>query len=364
MMNGRLDIQRQVILANEIGYEVTLIYMVCLAPSACCVPRRVAVLLFSLVLLGGCATRGHAVQADYRILPGNLPPPDITLNIAGLRSCSDNPDRSLRLKSGQPVDVLVHGCFGSSGEFRSLSQVLAFHGQQTVCFTYDDRARLTRSATELRRAIDLLAAQTRSPQITIIGHSQGALIAHKSLTDSALALTSQPDLRLVTISGPFAGIAAAQTCGRTWLYPFTLGLLPLSCYAVTGAKWADITYSSQFIREPGALVPQVSQFLKIDTDERGTCRREEAGRCVAKDEVFSLAEQRNSAVEGDRRAQRVEIRAGHVEIVGDEHVAPTKLIAILQEQGVIPAIASDRVSAFDQALARIYRVHQNHADTR
>jgi pimeloyl-ACP methyl ester carboxylesterase len=316
----------------------------------------------SLALLGGCATREHHVQSDYRIVKGNLPQSDITLNITGLTSCTDDPDRSLRLKSGQPVHVLVHGCFGSSGEFRGLAQVLAFHGQQTVCFTYDDRARLTRSATELRRAIDLLAAQTRSPQITVIGHSQGALIAHKSLTDLSLALPNRPDLRLVTISGPFGGIAAAQPCGRTWLYPFTLGLLPLSCYAVTGAKWADITYSSPFIREPGVLVAEVSKFLKIDTDERGTCRREEAGRCVAKDEVFSLAEQRNSAVESDRRAQRVEVQAGHVEIVGDERVAPTKLIAVLQEQGVIPATASNRVSAFNQLLARIYQIHQNPAD--
>jgi pimeloyl-ACP methyl ester carboxylesterase len=308
------------------------------------------------VLLGGCATREHDIQADYGIVKDNLPQADITLNISGLTSCTDNPDRSLRLKSGRPVHVLVHGCFGSSGEFRGLAQILAFHGQQTVCFTYDDRARLTRSATELRRAIELLAAQTRSPQITVIGHSQGALIAHKSLTDLSLALPSRPDLRLVTISGPFAGIAAAQACGRTWLYPFTLGLLPLSCYAVTGAKWADITYSSPFIREPGILVPQVSKFLKIDTDERGTCRREEAGRCVAKDEVFSLAEQRNPAVESDRRAQRVEVHAGHVEIVGDEHVAPTKLIAILQEQGVLPATSSDQVSAFNQLLARVYHI--------
>jgi hypothetical protein len=251
--------------------------------------------------------------------------------------------------------VLVHGCFGSSGQFRGLAQVLAFHGQQTVCFTYDDRAKLTQSATKLRRAIDLLAEQTQAPQITIIGHSQGALVAHKSLTDLQIGPASRrTDLRLVTISGPFDGMAVAQTCGRTWLYPLTLGLLPLSCYAVTGAKWADITYSSHFIREPGTLVPEVSKFLKIDTDERGTCRREEGGRCVEKDEVFSLAEQRNSSVETDERARRVEVRAGHVEIVGDKRVAPTKLIAILQEQGAILPTAPERLSALKQLLARIY----------
>jgi pimeloyl-ACP methyl ester carboxylesterase len=319
-------------------------------------PMRIEFTLFSVLLLSGCATSQPANTAFFQIEPGRLPATDVTLNIPGLTPCTDNPDHGLRLKLSQPVHVLVHGCFGSSGQFRGLAQVLAFHGQQTVCFTYDDRARLTDSATDLRRAIDVLVAQARAPQITIIGHSQGALIAHKSLTVlSAEPASRSADLRLVTISGPFSGIAAAQTCGKTWLYPLSLGLLPLSCYAVTGAKWADITNASLFIREPGALVQQVSKYLKIDTDERGTCRREEGGRCVEGDEIFSMAEQRNSTIETDRRERRVEVHAGHVEIVGDKRVPPTKLIAILQEQGAIPPTRPDRLSAFNQLLARIYQ---------
>ena len=317
---------------------------------------RMIRLVILLVLIGGCATSEPVDPAYYQIEPGNQPPPNITLNIPGLGPCTDNPDRSLRLDSRQPINVLVHGCFGSSGQFRGLAQVLAFHGQQTVCFTYDDRAELTRSATELRRAVDQLAEQTHAPRITVIGHSQGALVARKSLTGLAIAPPKrQADLGLVTISGPFDGIAAAQTCGRAWLYPLTLGLLPATCYAVTGAKWTDITFSSRFIREPGALVPQVSNYLKIDTDERGACRREEAGRCVEDDNVFSLAEQHNSLVESDGRARRVEVRAGHVEIVGDKRVAPTKLIALLQKQGVIRPTAPERLSAFNLLLARVYR---------
>jgi pimeloyl-ACP methyl ester carboxylesterase len=317
---------------------------------------RIAIAVFSLLLVGGCATSEPTNKGLYHIEAGSLPPADITLNIPALTPCTDNPDHSLHLKLGQPVDVLVHGCFGSSGQFRGLAQVLAFHGQQTACFTYDDRARLARSAAELRRAIDRLGAQTRATQITVIGHSQGALVAHKALAILSVAPASaSAELRLVTISGPFSGIASAQTCGETWLYPLTLGLLPLSCYAVTGAKWADITHSSNFIREPGALIPQVSQYLKIDTNERGTCRREKAGRCVEGDNIFSLAEQRNSTIEADRRAQRTEVHAGHVEIVGDNRVAPIKLIEILQEQGVIMPTEPERLSAFHRLLAHIYQ---------
>jgi hypothetical protein len=112
----------------------------------------IALTLFSFLLLSGCATNKPANPGFYKIESGNLPATNITLNVPGLTPCTDNPDHGLHLKLIQPVDVLVHGCFGSSGQFRGLAQVLAFHGQQTVCFTYDDRARLTDSATKLRRA--------------------------------------------------------------------------------------------------------------------------------------------------------------------------------------------------------------------
>ncbi len=305
-------------------------------------------------LLAGCATPEVMVPGDLQ--PGRLPPPDTELDIAGLGPCTDSPDRTLRFDASQPLHVLVHGCFGSSGQFRALAQVLAFHGQQAACFTYDDRAKLTDSATELRQALKQLADSSRVPQLTLIGHSQGALIARRSLTATLGSPLPERaiDLRLVTVSGPFAGIESARTCGKTWLYPVSLGLLPLSCYAVTGPKWTDITYSSRFIREPGELAHQVGHYLKIDTDERNTCRREEGGRCVESDDIFSLDEQRQPAVETDARMKRVQVNAGHVEIVGDKRVAPVKLIEVLQAEGVLRPTAPTRLAAFNALLARLY----------
>jgi hypothetical protein len=319
--------------------------------------KRLAALVTVAASISGCASYEAINPAYFNIESGQLSKPDTTLNIAGLGPCTDNPDRSLRLDSSQPIHVLVHGCFGSSGQFRGLAQVLAFHGQQTACFTYDDRARLAQVAGELHQAIQQLTAQSRSPQITLIGHSQGALIARKSMTEfSGAALPGPPaGARLVTISGPFAGIEAAKTCGKTWLYPLTLGFLPLGCYLVTGAKWADITYSSPFIRNPGALAPQVASHLKIDTDERGSCRREAGGRCVEGDDIFTLAEQRNPVVDTDVRTHRVQVNAGHVEIVGDKRVAPMKLITVLQEQGVLRPTPAARLPAFKLLLAQVYQ---------
>ncbi len=316
--------------------------------------KHAALCLLLTGLLAGCATPEVMVLGDLQ--PGRLPPPDTQLSISGLGPCTDSPDRTLRFDASQPLHVLVHGCFGSSGQFRALAQVLAFHGQQAACFTYDDRAKLTDSATELRQALKQLVDGSGVPQLTVIGHSQGALIARKSLT-AALAAPlplRAVDLRLVTVSGPFAGIESARTCGKVWLYPVTLGLLPLSCLAVTGPKWTDITYSSRFIREPGELAPGVSHYLKIDTDERNTCRREEGGRCVESDDIFSLNEQRSPTVETDARMKRVQVPAGHVEIVGDKRVAPSKLIEVLQAEGVLRATSPTQVSAFNRLLARLY----------
>ncbi len=318
--------------------------------------RHSSIFLIFIILLGGCATRDKPNPAYYRLELGNLPPADVVLNIPGLGPCTDNPNRTLHLNSSQPINVLTHGCFGSSGQFRGLAQVLAFQGQQTACFTYDDRNELTQSATELRNAVTLLAEQTGTPQIIVIGHSQGALIAHKALTE----LPVQPperrvSMRLVTISGPFNGIASAETCGRKWLSWLTLGLLPVTCHIVTGAKWKDITYSSDFIREPGSLIPEVNSYLKIDTNETGTCRLKMNGRCLESDDIFSLDEQHNALVEGDSRAQRIEVRAGHVEIVGDKRVAPLKLIATLQQQGILRPTTSGRMATFNRMLAKVYK---------
>ena len=71
--------------------------------------------------------------------------------------------------------------------------------------------------------------------------------------------------------------------------------------------------------------------------------------------MFSLAEQRSLLVETDARTSRVEARAGHVEIVGDKHVSPIKLITILQNQGILLPTAPERLAAFSLLLARVYQ---------
>ena len=254
------------------------------------------------------------------------------------------------------MTVLVHGCFGSSGRFRGLAQVLAFHGQQTACFTYNDRDSMMLSSGQLTSALNQLAQKMDNKHVTVIGHSQGALIARKALVGSRPDPIRNGDLqlRLVTVSGPFAGIASASQCGNPVTRLLTLGLVELTCKIITGDKWSEITYTSDFIQQPGPLHKQVSDYLKVVTDERGTCRRLDKEKCAETDDVFSLEEQRSAIIDRDPIAKIVEVRAGHVEIIGDKRVAPVKLIAILQQNGILNPTEPQRRTDLNLLLMKLY----------
>jgi len=317
---------------------------------------RITLVVLALAL-SGCLPRVPDDPSLLVVDRGKLPPPDMTLNIPGLSPCTDNADRTLHLNSSQPVTVLVHGCYGSAGLFRALGQVLAFHGQQAVCFSYDYRDSLMTSSSELIASLEALARGMRNKRITVIGHSQGGLIARKALVAERLDALADTDaeLRLVTVSAPLAGIASAETCGSAQARYWSLGIIPVLCRIVSGEKWYEITSASDFIRRPGELVGPVGEYLKIVTDERGACREyDKNGACVEEDFVFSLAEQRIPAIDQGGRVKNVEVRAGHVEIVGDRRVVPEKLIAVLQRNGILNPTEPGRAEAFKRLLARLY----------
>lgn len=311
-----------------------------------------------LLMLAGCSSLpGH--ETSNLKDPGRLHDATATVRVAGLRPCNDATDETLHIDPTQPVNVLVHGCRGSAGRFRALAEVLAFHGQQSACFTYDDRDSLMKSSSELARSLEDLARHLQAPKMTVIGHSQGGLVSRKALvTDRPDPLRATGlDLRLVTVSAPFAGIDAANPCALPWLRVASLGLNDLACWLISGDKWFEITSASDFIRNPGALVDPVRQHLKVVTDERGTCReKDSAGNCIEDDYIFSVAEQRHPEVSRDADVE-VEVAAGHIEIVGESGVTPHKLISVLQREGVVRQTPSARQSAFRALLARLYGDH-------
>jgi len=313
-------------------------------------------LLLLAAILGGCTT-SHHVGALEAADPGRLPSAQRAMNVAGLRPCNDGAARTLLIDPSQPINILVHGCNGSTGKFHALAEVLAFHGQQTACFDYDDRDSLMVSSGQLASAVDTLAQHLETPKITVIGHSMGGLVARKAFIENHPnpLHNAQVDLHLVTVSAPFAGIAAARMCAAPALRIATLGLNDFVCWLISGDNWYEITPASGFIRHPGSLIPQVRSHLKVVTDERGTCRRrDDAGLCIEDDYIFSLDEQRYPLVTHAPRTTDVEVPAGHVEIVGESGVTPHKLIAIFQREGIVRATPPERQSAFQALLAQLY----------
>ena len=305
----------------------------------------------------GCALLQAPNLDPTPLETGRLPAPDITVQLPQLGPCTDAPEQAFSLDSSQPVTVLVHGCKGSAGKFRSLAQLYAFHGQQAVCFSYDDRASLVQSATQLAEAVGALAGKMRNRDITVIGHSMGGLVARKAMEGDHRTEWERDgvNVNLVTVSAPFAGIAAASPCGYRSLHWASLGLVPLACRVATGDNWYEITSSSDFIRRPGPLVTSVQRYVKVVTDERETCRhRDKAGICLESDYIFSLAEQYQPIIDGYPRLANVEVAAGHVEIVGYKGVAPRQLVSILQRQGLLAATEAEREGAFQLLMAELY----------
>lgn len=319
-----------------------------------------AVALACIVTVAGCSSTAELPPELGHIDNTNLPAADLALNIPGLGPCTDNPDRTLHLNSTQPVIVLVHGCLASAGRFRSLAQVFAFHGQQSVCFSYNDRDSLTISATQLVTALDEMARHMNNPQVTVIGHSQGGLIARNAFTNERIKpLSADLDLRLVTISSPYAGVTAADHCALPFARAVSLGLVVPICKVISGDKWYEITYASDFIRQPGTLIGQVDDFIKIVTDERNSCRRYDSdSRCIEDDFVFSAEEQYYPTVDNSPHVIPVEVKAGHSEIVGNAAVTPDKLITILQQQDIMRITPFAMTTALNALLSKLYLTEQ------
>ncbi|MGH1341909.1 MAG: esterase/lipase family protein [Nannocystales bacterium] len=275
--------------------------------------------------------------------------------IDGLTPCTVTSAQPGRLDPDAPLTLLVHGCNDSAGRFTTLADVFEAHGQQAICFTYESRDTIETAAQRLRGALAQLEQRLPEQPITVLGHSQGGLVARHALTATVAEPNLTAEYKLGTISSPFAGIDAARHCSIEWLYVLSLGITPAICRGIAGKNWPEIHRDADLVTEPGQLSTSVASYLQIRTDERGTCRRLDAkGRCAEDDFVFSLDEQRNPKATGPG-FRALEVQAGHVQIVGFEGEAPTQLIALLQAEGVMNPTPVEQQDGLARLLTRLYR---------
>ncbi|MDB4975723.1 MAG: hydrolase [Myxococcaceae bacterium] len=254
--------------------------------------------------------------------------------------------------------VLVHGCNASQGRFRALAELFELHDYQTLCFRYDDRQRVGSVARQLHGALAALAGQRDRTDLTVLGHSQGGLVARAALSRDEEPMQTRRgplEVALVTVSAPFNGIAAAAHCGARWLHAVSLGTTLAICRAIAGPKWRDIHPQAELVVRPSPLSTRVDSHLEIRTDERNTCRtRAVDGHCRRGDYVFSVREQQNSKIDADHRVSPQVVAAGHAEIVGDDDAPPRKLLSVLQSHGVLDATPESKRSALEALLQRLF----------
>ena len=276
-----------------------------------------------------------------------------------LDDCDNYSQQLVELDRGKEVILLVHGCKASSGRFLTLKKVIESYDQQAICFNYDYRDRLEQSAGRLLQSINQLIGLIGPPHLTIIGHSQGGLVARRALIaerKDCRLLDGIQKIRLVSISSPFNGIQASSHCGMNTLHILSAGLSVLICQGVAGSIWSEVHPRAPFINQPGKLTDAVYDHLKINTDERESCRsRNVSGSCVESDFVFSLEEQYHPLVDNDRRVTNVMLKVGHALAVGIEGHPPHQLIEVLRKYNVMRRdMAVSEVE--DRALlARLYR---------
>ena len=318
----------------------------------------IAPMLFACIFLSACAGQQKETTPSTLSNAENLPETDINLHIPSLSNCTDQNDKELHLDSSQPVTVFVHGCFASEGQFRSLADVFAFHGQQTVCFNYNDRDSLEVSSAQLITAVEELSQSLQPAVIDVIGHSQGGLVSRRAFVQErpdSFSSWEGVDISLTTISAPFGGIESAAHCGSKKLVWLSLGLIKPLCQMITGSKYNEIPPNSEFMLNPGQLLPVVGSHLNITTDETDSCRRyDEHENCVEDDYVFSIREQNQPAINDDPGLSTVMVKSGHVAIVGDANTAPTKLIEVLQLQGVLNPTPEESEGDLARLLTRLY----------
>ena len=244
------------------------------------------ILIALVTALSACA-RGPLPATALRFADATDP-----LIAEGFGACaSDQPD-FISLNSDEPLVVIVHGCLSSGHEFKKLSEVFEFHGQQSICFNYDHRRTLRGTAIRLRRGLDALRARIPNRPITLLGHSQGGLVSRIALAELDDEVnTEQRDLRLVTVSSPFSGIHASS----------------------------------------------ISTFRSSPT------RKEHA-------------EQDNAIMSEDPRVEVARISAGHAEVVGGGGVDPGALIEVLQEFEVLAATRPERAEALVTLIRTLFNV--------
>jgi pimeloyl-ACP methyl ester carboxylesterase len=158
----------------------------------------------------------------------------------------------------QPI-VLVHGVLVNDGMwlwFRHRLQKLGIGPVYTVNYG-PPHAGIERFARQLARRIDAVCAATGAPQVALIGHSMGGLVARAYLR----RFGSERVARLITIGTPHHGSLLAWSFPGESLVQMHPGNPWLAKLNIEEHKPALVPITSIWSRHDSMVIPQASAVL-------------------------------------------------------------------------------------------------------
>ncbi len=109
---------------------------------------------------------------------------------------------------GYPPLIFVHGLGGGRGDFAPMAWYLRFVGRhRSYAIRFVQAGDVPARAVELVAFVDEVMAVTKEPQVDIVAHSLGGLVARVAILDHGLAGKVR---RLVTLGSPHGGTYAAR----------------------------------------------------------------------------------------------------------------------------------------------------------
>ncbi|MGB7328743.1 MAG: thioesterase domain-containing protein [Rubripirellula sp.] len=134
-------------------------------------------------------------SATNRGVSGNQRLADVTVSV--------DDDWVLRTAT-QPLAICLHGLKSSPEIFRALRDELRQAGYATASASYDDRRSIPESAKLISEKFETLFRNAKaSPQLALIGHSMGGLVAREWTENPSL--TNQTITTLITVASPHQG---------------------------------------------------------------------------------------------------------------------------------------------------------------
>ena len=123
---------------------------------------------------------------------------------AKIESDDDWTQRSKQL----PLVICLHGLKSEPERFDEFREFLRHSGYATAAASYDDHQSITQSAQQLSTIADQLFREPNSPELVLIGHSMGGLVAREWVEHPEL--NNKRIIGLITVGTPHGGSSWAS----------------------------------------------------------------------------------------------------------------------------------------------------------